>query len=184
MSTVPRKKMSADLNQIHRYSVACLAAAAVVTVVLVSGANTVSAKEAAATLAPIEAALGPGQDLKDKVVYLDFWASWCLPCRQSFPWLKELAARYGQRGLQVVTVNLDKERTEAEKFVKELNVDLKVVYDADGKLAKQFHVDAMPTSFIFDRKGNPQSRHRGFHVDDKRELDSLINALLAEETGK
>ncbi|MCX6833967.1 MAG: TlpA disulfide reductase family protein [candidate division Zixibacteria bacterium] len=161
-----------------------MAVFAVVTVVLVSGVDTVSGKDVVATLAPIETALAPSQDLNDKVVYLDFWASWCLPCRHSFPWLKELAARYGKRGFQVITVNLDKERTEAEKFLKELNVDLKVVYDADGTLAKQFHVDAMPTSFIFARDGSLQSRHRGFHVDDKRELDSLINALLAEETGK
>ena len=84
------------------------------------------------SLEPIASALGQDSLLTGKVVYVDFWASWCMPCRQSFPWMKEIDARYRDRGLQVITVNLDKERSDATKFLKELGSDLKVIYDPAG----------------------------------------------------
>lgn len=151
------------------------------SVLLVSGPGSALGKDATVSLSAITSSLGPEQSLEGKVVYVDFWASWCQPCRMSFPWLKDLSARYGERGLQVVTINLDKERPAAEKFLNELKVDLKVIYDSDGKLAKQFQVDAMPTSFVFARDGSLKDRHRGFHEDDRSELDSLINTLLTQK---
>jgi len=184
MPGIPGMKLSEELDRLKRKSMAVLAFITASLLLHGPGSEPALAKEPPVSLSAIIASLGPGTPLNGKVVYLDFWASWCQPCRQSFPWLKDISARYGQRGLQVVTVNLDKEQAAAEKFLKELKVDLKIIYDSDGKLAKQFQVDAMPTSFVFARDGSLKDRHRGFHEDDKGKLDSLVNALLAQEVKK
>ncbi len=84
--------------------------------------------------------------IKGKVIWVDFWASWCAPCRRSFPWLNSMQRRYGARGLQVIGVNLDKDRKLAEGFLAETPAAFGLRFDPDGKLAKQFDVKAMPSS--------------------------------------
>src|SRR5690349_13946413 len=73
-----------------------------------------------------------------RVVVVDFWASWCKPCRQSIPWLNEMRSRYGQKGLVIVGVNVDANRADAEKFLREVPIGFEVLYDPLGKLAEQF----------------------------------------------
>src|SRR3954462_3047559 len=91
--------------------------------------------------------------LKGKVVLLDFWASWCDPCRRSFPWMTEMQRRYGGSDLVGVAINLDHDRKLAEKFLAAVPAGFRVEFDPGATLATQFGVTAMPMSFLIDRKG-------------------------------
>ena len=93
------------------------------------------------------------KDLHGKVVLVDFWASWCAPCLSSFPWMDDLQKRHGQQGLVVVAVNLDQDRALADAFLRKTAPQFRIEFDQQGTLAKQFGVQAMPTSFLIDRSG-------------------------------
>lgn len=113
-----------------------------------------------------------------KVVYLDFWASWCKPCRQSFPWMNRMLVKYGDKGLVIIAVNLDEDRKDADRFLKELPAKFQVVYDPEGKIAEQYKLIGMPSSFIVDRDGAVKDRHMGFHDDSPAEYEAEIQGLL------
>lgn len=118
---------------------------------------------------------------KGKVVYLDFWASWCAPCRTSFPILNKLYDKLKAQGFEVVAINVDEDKTNAEKFLKEIPVGFTVLRDATGEWAdKQYAVESMPTSFIIDKQGVVQKVHKGFTSDDVNELEHKITELLAK----
>lgn len=116
-----------------------------------------------------------------KVVYLDFWASWCAPCRTSFPLLNKLHEKLKAKGFEVVAVNLDEDKANAEKFLKEFQVSFTVLRDAKGEWADKFVVESMPTSFIIDKQGVVQNIHHGFASDDIKELEDKITQLLAQK---
>lgn len=116
-----------------------------------------------------------------KVVYLDFWASWCAPCRTSFPLLNKLHEKLKAQGFEVVAVNLDEDKANAEKFLKEFPVSFTVLRDAKGEWADQFVVESMPTSFILDKQGVVQNIHHGFASADINELEEKITKLLAQK---
>jgi thiol-disulfide isomerase/thioredoxin len=116
-----------------------------------------------------------------KVIYLDFWASWCAPCKTSFPLLNKLHAKLKAQGFEVVAINLDEDKTLAEKFLQEVPVDFTVLRDAKGELADQYVVDSMPTSFIIDKNGVVQKIHHGFTSEDIKELEAKITELLAKK---
>lgn len=118
-----------------------------------------------------------------KVVYLDFWASWCTPCRRSFPWLDAMQRKHGPAGLVVIAVNVDQERKLATDFLREVPVGFKVFYDPKGELAAKWQLLGMPSSFLIDRSGKPRSRHESFRESDTAALEKQIVALLAEPTG-
>jgi cytochrome c biogenesis protein CcmG, thiol:disulfide interchange protein DsbE len=113
-----------------------------------------------------------------QVVYLDFWASWCAPCRESFPWMNRLQGELGHDGLVVIAVNVDRERADADRFLREHRAQFRIVYDPDGLLPEKFGVRGMPTSFLIDRNGHVQSRHEGFLLRDRDALRQLIRALV------
>jgi cytochrome c biogenesis protein CcmG/thiol:disulfide interchange protein DsbE len=115
---------------------------------------------------------------KGRIVYLDFWASWCAPCRESFPWMNRLQGELGHDGLVVIAVNVDRERAEADRFLREHPAQFRIVYDSDGLLPEKFGVRGMPTSFLIDRNGHVQSRHEGFLVRDRDALTQQIRALV------
>ncbi len=118
---------------------------------------------------------------KGKVVYLDFWASWCLPCRASFPWMRKMQNKYGKDGLEMVTVNVDRDTALAKKFMEEHGGNsINVIYDPEGKLAEQFELQGMPSSFIFDRNGKLVYSHIGFHVKECEEYETRIQEALAK----
>ncbi len=165
------------------WHLALLLAALTVTIVILASLPA-SAKDAPPPLAPVDSAVGDTILLEGKVVYVDFWASWCPPCRHSFPWMKDLGRSYAAKGLQIVTINLDKDRAAAEKFLGEINAGLPVIFDPDGSLAKRFHVEAMPTSFLYGRDGVLRERYQGFRAEDTTAVDSLIEVLLNEEVRK
>jgi len=120
------------------------------------------------------------QSLRGKVVYLDFWASWCAPCRQSFPWMQEMQSRYGERGLVVVAVNVDREHAEASRFLTETPVTFVIGYDPEGNAARTMQIKGMPSSFLIGRDGSIVSRHIGFRESDRKPRETEIQALLAQ----
>lgn len=131
-----------------------------------------AARAGHAPLAPGEAAPAfalPGRSgavaldsLKGHVVLLDFWASWCGPCRQSFPWMAAVQESLAARGLRVVAVNLDKERGPAEAFLARYPVPFAVAFDPGGATAERYGVRAMPTSVLVGRDGKVLLVHAGF----------------------
>ena len=129
-------------------------------------------------------ALGAGAErlsqLKGKVVYVDFWASWCGPCRQSFPWMNEMQGKYGAKGLQIVGVNLDAKRADADQFLAQVPAKFSVGFDAKGDSAKQFGVKGMPTSVLIGPDGKVLAIHQGFKDEDRKELEAkFVSALSA-----
>ena len=119
--------------------------------------------------------------LQGKVVYLDFWASWCDPCRDSFPWMAEMKEKYGSDGLEVIAVNLDKERALADKFLDTMKVNFVVAFDASGESAEKYKLRGMPGSYLIGRDGNIQASHLGFNDRDKAKLEAAIKVLLQQQ---
>ena len=113
-----------------------------------------------------------------RIVYLDFWASWCPPCLQSFPWMAQITERYAARGLAVVAVNLDRDRGAADRFLSRAAPTFEIVFDPKGDVAKAYQLNAMPSSFLLDRESRIVHRHVGFRVADQLELESRIRGLL------
>lgn len=113
-----------------------------------------------------------------KVIYLDFWASWCGPCRKSFPWMTKMQAQYQQQGFVVLSVNLDHNKQFADEFLQQVPADFPVIYDPRGELMKQYKIKGMPSSYLFDRNGKIIGRHAGFN-EKKMPLyeQDIINAL-------
>jgi thiol-disulfide isomerase/thioredoxin len=120
------------------------------------------------------------ESLSGKVVLLDFWASWCEPCRQSFPWMAQLQQRLGPQGLVVIAVNLDRDRQLAARFLQQMPAGFRIEYDPQGQLAQQFGVVAMPMSFVIDRQGQVRERHAGFRVKERSEREAVISRILQE----
>jgi len=116
--------------------------------------------------------------LKGKVIYVDFWASWCPPCRKSFPWLNTMQQRYGRQGLAVVAINVDKSRDLANQFLKAIPAHFTIAYDPKGEVADSYQVQGMPSSFIIDRHGQIRSVHIGFRDQDASELEQTLQTVL------
>lgn len=113
-----------------------------------------------------------------KVVVLDFWASWCVPCRRSFPWLNAMHAKYSDQGLVIVGVNLDMERADAERFLEAYPAEFAIMYDESKELARQFEVAAMPSSYVLGRDGKVVAQHMGFKVRQQDEYEAIIVEAL------
>jgi thiol-disulfide isomerase/thioredoxin len=116
-----------------------------------------------------------------RVVYLDFWASWCAPCRQSFPWMQEMKDAYEARGLTVVAVDLDTDRSEADRFLAKYHPNFDVRFDPQGTIATHFKVQGMPTCELIDRHGVVRFTHIGFLPVDRTAYENQLRVLLAEK---
>jgi cytochrome c biogenesis protein CcmG/thiol:disulfide interchange protein DsbE len=117
--------------------------------------------------------------LRGSVVYVDFWASWCAPCRRSFPWMNALYQRYRDDGLTVVGINVDKRRPDADRFLRDVPATFPIVFDAQGIAPTAFDVKGMPSSYLIDRNGIVVAVEEGFHDDRKTSIEQRIRALLA-----
>lgn len=115
---------------------------------------------------------------KGQVIYIDFWASWCKPCKKSFPWLNELHAKYKDKGLKVIAINLDKDRAKADEFLKKIPANFTVAFDPSGDTAISFEVKGMPSSYIIDRNGYMHVRHVGFREKDTANIENAVKKLL------
>jgi cytochrome c biogenesis protein CcmG/thiol:disulfide interchange protein DsbE len=119
-------------------------------------------------------------DYRGKVVFVDFWASWCVPCRQSFPWMSSMLDRYSAQGLVIVAINLDKNREAANDFLGKFSAPFIVAFDPAGKTAESFHVEAMPSSFIVSRTGRIVYSHAGFEQAKVRTVEDQIKEALSK----
>ncbi len=124
------------------------------------------------------------QSQAGKVVYVDFWASWCGPCRQSFPWLNDMQKKYGAQGFSVIGINVDKKREEADKFLVETPAQFPLAFDPSGKTPKEWKVMGMPSSYLVGRDGTITLLHTGFRDQDRAELEASIKKALAEGAAK
>ncbi|MBC3918166.1 TlpA family protein disulfide reductase [Undibacterium sp. CY18W] len=113
-----------------------------------------------------------------KLVYLDFWASWCGPCRQSFPWMNELQAKYGSQGLQIIGVNLDQKNEDARQFLVTTPARFVVAFDPAGTTPRSYGVKGMPSSVLIGPDGKILFEHAGFKDADKSALEAKIKSSL------
>jgi len=118
------------------------------------------------------------ESLRGRVVYVDFWASWCGPCRQSFPWMNEMQRKYGARGLTIVGVNVDKRDADAQRFLQQVPATFTIVYDPKGEAPAAYGVKAMPSSYLVDAQGRIAFVEYGFKDDRKAELERQIAVAL------
>lgn len=119
-------------------------------------------------------------EYRGKVVIVDFWASWCVPCRQSFPWFNAMYDEYTDDGLVILGVNTNDDDAEAQQFLEEFPAKFEIVYDPEGQLARDFGVVAMPSSYVFSRNGELDTRHLGFLRSRRDEYEAIIQRLIAE----
>jgi thiol-disulfide isomerase/thioredoxin len=134
----------------------------------------------AVSAATVSAAPLDLSSLRGRVVYLDFWASWCGPCRQSFPWMESMKKAYEAQGLTVLAINVDHDRADADRFLKIFNPDFEIRFDPQGSSAEEFKVSGMPTSVIIDRHGVVRFTHVGFWPAQGEVSAQQIQKLLAE----
>jgi cytochrome c biogenesis protein CcmG/thiol:disulfide interchange protein DsbE len=140
-----------------------------VTIVAALGAGPVGAAPPAG-LAPVDG----------KVVWVDFWASWCVPCRRSFPWMNTMHRKYGEQGLQIIAVNLDKDRAAADGFLAAVPAEFSLRFDPAGNLAREFEVQSMPSSYLLEADGKVLASHFGFRTADAAEYEKTIQDALAK----
>lgn len=119
-------------------------------------------------------------EFKGKVVYVDFWASWCGPCRKSFPWMNAMQQKYREQGLAVVAINLDTDKAFADEFLKQVPAHFSVRFNPEGDVARSFDLLGMPSSFIFNRQGQLVNQHAGFFQDNIADYEQELVNLLKE----
>jgi thiol-disulfide isomerase/thioredoxin len=120
------------------------------------------------------------ESLRGKVVYLDFWASWCGPCRISFPQLEQLRNELGSKGFEVLAINVDEVESDAQAFLSEVSVSYLVVRDGEGITPGTYGILGMPTGYLIDRQGIVREIHQGFRKSDGAYLRAAIVELLGE----
>ncbi|MBK1722354.1 TlpA family protein disulfide reductase [Thiocystis violacea] len=118
--------------------------------------------------------------LPGKVVYLDFWASWCVPCAKSFPFIEQMHRDLKSRGLEVVAINLDEETRDAEGFLAKHPVTFTIGADPEGKCPRLYKVKGMPTSYLIDRSGRIHDIHEGFESGDATKVRAQVETLLSQ----
>lgn len=116
--------------------------------------------------------------LRGKVVLIDFWASWCAPCKEEMPFLEGLYKRMRSRGLVVMGVSVDSERDNAKDFIAKMKVSFPIVHDGKHAIADRFKPPRMPTSYLLDRQGKVRFVYEGYRKDDAREIEQAIEKLL------
>jgi len=135
-------------------------------------------------VAPDFALAGPSgpvrlADFKGKTLYLDFWASWCVPCKQSFPWMNEMQAKYKDRGLRILGVNVDKNAADAQHFLERVPAAFALAMDPAGEVPRSYGVKAMPTSVLIGSTGHVLEFHGGFSQAElaarEREIRQALN---------
>lgn len=117
---------------------------------------------------------------KGQVVMLNFWASWCGPCKQEMPLLEDIQKKYGKLGFTLIGVNVEPDTKAANAVLEKIPVSFPVVYDTDSKVSKAYQVSGMPSSVFIDRKGQLRQLHRGYKPGDENEYMNQIRALIRE----
>lgn len=117
-------------------------------------------------------------DFRGRVVMLNFWASWCGPCKQEMPLLDKLAARYEPAGFSLLGINVDADKKLADRVLKEIPVNFEILYDPKSKVSELYKVDVMPSTVLIDCDGNLNYLHRGYVPGDEKAYKSKVKQLL------
>jgi peroxiredoxin len=117
---------------------------------------------------------------KGQVVMLNFWASWCGPCRQEMPLLDSIYKKYSKLGFTMIGVNVEPDSKAANDWLKQTPVTFPILYDTDSKVSKLYGVSGMPSTVIVDRKGTVRMIHHGYKPGDEEEYLSSIRSLMRE----
>lgn len=120
-------------------------------------------------------------DFKGEVVMVNFWASWCGPCREEMPLIENLHKKYSKLGFTVLGVNVDANPKDAAKMLKEIPVSFPIGFDARNKVSELYKVDSMPSTVMVDRKGNMRFLHRGYKPGYEADYEKQIRALIREQ---
>jgi thiol-disulfide isomerase/thioredoxin len=158
--------------------IAAGAAVALAIVARSAGAVGVGAAAPAFALPDVAAKTVSLAALKGHVVYVDFWASWCGPCRRSFPWMNAMQRKYGAQGLEVVAINVDKRRADADRFLAQVPAGFTTLFDPAGTTPDRYDVKSMPSSVLIDADGNVALVEEGFRDERRDALEARIRALL------
>ena len=118
--------------------------------------------------------------LKGKTVLVNFWASWCKPCRKEIPELVNIFKKYKDQGFEIVGINIDKEKQNATRFMKEFNINYTVAFDPQMNVINRYEAVGMPSSFIVDKNGMIREIVYGFSDKKKKIIETNISGLLAE----
>jgi peroxiredoxin len=119
-------------------------------------------------------------ELRGEVVLLNFWATWCGPCRQELPHLDKIHGQYRNAGLTVLAINIDNDRANAEAMLQKLGVRVPTLYDADKRVSKLYEVDTMPLTVIIDRDGRVRYVHRGYRAGFEQKYEQQVRELLRQ----
>ncbi len=117
--------------------------------------------------------------LRGHYIYVDFWASWCGPCKQSFPWMNALQAKHAASGFQVVAINVDEKPADATRFLGGVPASFTVLFDGKGVTPAAYAVQGMPTSFLVGPDGKVLLVHKSFKEGDRAELERRIAAAIS-----
>lgn len=120
-------------------------------------------------------------DYRGKVVYVDFWASWCPPCLTSLPELEELRKQMPASKFQIVAINIDEKPKKALRFLEKKPVGYPSASDPEGKLPEQFGLETMPTSYLIDQNGVVRLVHRGYHKGDADKIKAEATSLIRKK---
>jgi peroxiredoxin len=118
-------------------------------------------------------------DYRGQIVYLDFWASWCGPCRESFPFMNDLDREFHDRGLSVIAISVDKTAEDAQRFLSRYPARFALALDAAGTCPAAYELPGMPSSYLIDREGRVRAVHAGFRSSDKAEIRRQVLEALA-----
>jgi peroxiredoxin len=154
---------------------------ALTTVILATAANATADQPAPTFSLPSRG--GATIDLaqyKGQVVMINFWASWCVPCRQEMPLLESIYKKYKPLGFALIGVNVEPDQKEAENFLKQTPVSFPVLFDAKSKVSGLYNVQVMPTTVFIDRKGNVRLVHQSYQPGAENLYMDQIRALIRE----
>ncbi len=118
--------------------------------------------------------------LRGKIVYVDFWASWCRPCKTSFPWMINIKEKFKDLPFEIIAINLDKNKALADKFIRSQKVNFPIAYDPQAQVAETYNMEGMPSSYIIDAQGRLRIRYTGFWNKSKNKKEHAIKKLLTQ----
>ncbi len=156
----------------------------VLSVLSFNHAHAVASKlEGAAPDFTLDSSSGENIRLSDylgEVVMINFWASWCAPCRQEMPLLEDLYKKYHMMGFTLLGINVDEERENAESLLEQIPVSFPILFDPDSELSRLYKVKAMPTTILIDRDGQLRVLHKGYQPGFEDQYEADIKALIRE----
>ncbi|MFB6264195.1 MAG: TlpA family protein disulfide reductase [Bradymonadaceae bacterium] len=157
-----------------------LVALALLSFPVAAGAEVSSGDQPTVEATTIDGEPLDSSDWRGTVVLVDFWATWCTPCRKSFPFYAKLAQKYDRENFRVVAVSVDEKRADIVDFLDEFDVPFDVVHDADHTLAERFEPPTMPTSYLIGPGGTVREVHEGFRPEDKPTIERRVADLVAD----